>query len=324
MISRVAESCFWLQRYMERIENAARLLEANLSFVLDVSVPLREQWRPFIVVSGEEKRFVEYHGEDALEDGDLVQHYLTWDERNPVAIHTSLRWARENARTIREAISDEMWETINEFFLWIGGPKSKRLWQRDRAGFYARIKETCLLFYGVCHNTMLHEEPFDFMRLGMLLERAGQTARILDVKHHALGPTKGDIETPAESAQWLAILRSCGANEGFFKSQAGAVTGPAVAEFLLLEDSFPRSVLHCLDRAWNFMRRIRPERDDVPGVRSSTLLRRLRDRLRSLTIQEIVEAGIHEELTRIVDGTMEICGAVHADYFDPKVAEMAR
>ncbi len=323
MISRVAESCFWLHRYMERAENAARLLEVNLSFVLDASVPSHERWRPFIVVCGEEERFLEFHGEEAIEDGEMVQEYLTWDERNPVAIQSSLRWARENARTIRETISDEMWETLNAAWLWIGGRSARRLFQRDRWAFYVKVKETCQLFHGICHNTVLHEEPFDFMRLGMLLERAGQTARILDVKHHAFGPTLGEVETAVEAAQWLAILRNCGANESFFKRSSESVTGPAVAGFLLLENAFPRSVLHCLDRAWNFLQRIRHSDDAEVGEESATLLRALRDRLRNLSIETILQEGeIHEELTRVVDGTSDVCRAIHADYFDPKVPEL--
>lgn len=319
MISRVAECCFWMLRYVERVENTARLLQVNLSLVLDVSLPLLEQWQPLIIVTGEEERFTKLIGKQALGDGEAVQDYLVWDERNPMSMVTCLRWARENARTIRETISVEMWESFNEFWLWLTGRTARRLWNRDRHAFYDHIRDSCQLFHGICHNTMLHEEPFDFMRLGMLLERSAQIARILDVKHHTLGPTTGDRETPVEAAQWLAILRSCSAGESFRRRTGSSLTGPAVAGFLLLEPAFPRSILHCLDRASNFMSRIRPP--DLPelGERSEMLVRKALSLVQSRTMDDILKAGIHEELTRIIDTTTEVCGAVHDDYFDPSI-----
>ncbi|MCC6750196.1 MAG: alpha-E domain-containing protein [Deltaproteobacteria bacterium] len=317
MISRVAESCFWLHRYLERMENTARMLEVNHWFLMDIHLPRHERWRPVLIVAGEQPRFDAAFGTSASENGEDVQRYLTWDEECPVAIRTSLRGARENARTIRDTISHEMWEALNGLWIWAESSAARRLYEKDRTAFYAHVKESCQLFMGLCHNTMLHEEPFDFMRLGMLLERAGQTARILDVKHHQLGNGSSGHEGPADLAQWIAILRACSAYESFFRRSRGLVTGRAVAEFLLLEPAFPRTVLHCLDRAWNFLRRIRPREPAHVGAHSAALLSRLLDSLKGRTMAELLEKDIHQELTRVIDDASAVCLAIHEDYFDP-------
>ena len=323
MISRVAESCFWLFRYMERVENVARLLDVNLLLVLDANLKEQERWRPVLIVAGEEPRFVELHSAREADNAERVQEYMTFDEQNPVSIASSLRWARENARGIREAISLEMWEALNAFWLWLG-ETGKRRFGRDRHDFYSRVKEQCALFHGLTHNTVMHNEPFNFMRLGMLLERANQTARVLDVKYHALGPTLADRESLAESAEWLALLRSCSGYESFFKQPGAQLAGPAIAGFLMLEQDFPRSVMYCISRAVNFMRRVQGDGASPIGERSAFALNALNDHLAQAAIAKMVgvEAGIHKELTHIVEECATICDAIRVDYFDPPIPRM--
>ena len=317
MISRVAEACFWLNRYVERAENSARLLSVNRSFVLDVDLPASERWRPIVVVAGAQQRMAQLRGETAMEDGEQVQEYLTWSKDNPVSIYSSIRWARENARTIREVISLEMWETINAFWHYLSGGPGRRQYRGDPDAVYRRVREFASLFQGIGHNTMLHEEPFDFMRLGMLLERAGWTARILDVKHHMLASLDGLAEQRAlESAHSMALLRSCSATEPFFKQVQESPSARQVVAFLLLAPNLPRSVQHCLDRTENFLRRLRPD-NHATGERSMALLQGLLADLRTLELPDGLGGVLHEELTKIIDRTLEICNAVHQDYFDP-------
>ena len=180
-----------------------------------------------------------------------------------------------------------------------------------------RSGKPAAILAGVTQHTMLHDEPFDFMRLGMLLERAGQVCRMLDIKYHALGPTSQLPESPAEAAQWLAILRSCSASEAFFKRMSVSPRGPAVAGFLLLEPAFPRSVMHCLTRAWHFMRRIRPS-DSPIGQRSSTLMQNLLRSVRTTSIDRLLERGLHLESDRIGERVAEISQAIAQDYFSPE------
>ncbi len=321
MISRVAESCFWLNRYVERVEVLARMLGVNLAFQLDVDLADTERWRPLVIVTGQEEDFLKRTERDRVDDPERVQEYLTWSDENPSSLYSSLRAARENARTVRETISLEMWETLNDLWVWLGDRAARRLYQGDRQAFYARLRDQCLLFHGVALATMLHEDPFEFMRLGTALERAGQTARVLDVKHHSVGPTTEADETPTEVAQWLAILRFCSGVEPFLKRRTAAPSGRSVAEFLLFDRAFARSVLHNLDRTGNFLRLVRPPGRSAGqseiGSRSLRLFQEARDHLASMTIDAVLAEGLHETLTWIVDITAELSEAIHADFFDP-------
>ena len=315
MIARVAESCFWLHRYIERVDNMARLMAVNFNFMLDVPPGVIERWRPLLVVAGEEERYLSLHGPESIDDGERVQQYLIWEQENPVSALNSLKWARENGRTIRETLSLEAWTVLNRFWLWMGSNEARELYVYERATFYERVREHCQLFHGVCHDTLLHEEPFEFMRLGMFLERAAQTARILDTKFHAVGPTREEGETSIEAAEWIAILRSCSAYEPFFKRAGGSLSGPAVAGFLLFDPAFPRSVMHCLMRGWNFLTLIGGETTRLKRCESARLLDQLMSRLRTRTIHQVIEHGLHEELTCIVEGLAAVCHAVESDYF---------
>lgn len=321
MIARVAESCFWLHRYVERVDNMGRLMGVNYTFLLDVPGAVVERWRPLLVVAGVEDDFARDVGEQFVEDGERVQHYLVFDERNPVSAWNSLSWARENARTIRETLSLEAWTVINRFWLWMRSDEARALYAAERATFYERMRESCQLFHGVCSDTLLHEEAFEFMRLGMFLERGAQTARILDTKYHAVGPTHEEGETSAELAEWIAILRSCSAYEPFFKRAAGNLTGKSVAGFLLLDEAFPRAVVHCLARAWNFLQLIGGEGPGAAGRRSAGLLVDMLTRLRSRSIDEVIESGLHDELTEIVEQLAVLCESVQDDYFSGRIPE---
>ena len=257
MISRVADSCFWLTRYLERVDTWSRLLDVTSSFSLDVGIDGAARWRPLVIVVGQEEDFLARHGEEEFSNGELVQRYLVWDEAQPFSIYNSLRAARENARTIREVMSVELWGAINDSWLWLNGRAAKRAFERERDAFYARLCSDCMMFHGICYSTMLHEDPFTFMKLGRALERVGQTARILDVRHHALGESAEGVESPVDAAEWLAILRSCSAYEPFFKRASNVLSGTAVAQFMIFDRTFPRSVLHNLDRARGLLLRLR-------------------------------------------------------------------
>lgn len=315
MIARVAESCYWLMRYVERTDATARLLRVHAGLVLDTTLPHSRTWRPLLIVLGEEPRFLDLHGLRAARDGEAVQEYLVWDEANLSSIMSSVRLAREGARTVRETVSLEMWNVLNDLWIWIRDGRGRGLYERERPAFYEDVSQRCHLFHGASHNTMLHEEPFDFMRLGLNLERAGQTTRILDLQHHALGPREEAHESAADAVEWIAILRSCAAYEPFFKKRTSPLSGPAVAEFLLKEAAFPGSVLHALNRAENFLNRIRTDADPTIGRRSSESLAELTRDVEALEVDEVLDQGIHETLTSIIDRVTEVSSAVQADYF---------
>lgn len=317
MISRVAGCCFWMHRYVERAENLCRLLKVNRSFLLDVPEGVADRWFPLIIVSGEQERFAELHPPAAGDDGELVEAYLTWEERSPVSVMTSMRWARENARTTREVISLEMWETLNDLWVDLSRGKARRRYDTDRDTFYKRLRDGCDLFLGLSEQTLLDEEPLDFMRLGMWLERASQTARMLDVKHHTLGPSRADRESPVELAQWSALLYSCSASEAYYKRVPSKPDGRSIAAFLLQDPALPRSVLGCLLRARATLERIRTEGRPELGDEPAALLDGLIDRLRTRDIDTIFGQSIHDELTNAIDTTAAICASIDRAYFDP-------
>ena len=322
MISRVAEACFWLQRHMERADAMARLLRVNRSFVLDAGIEAERKWYPLLIVSGEDERFDGAHPTEARADGDLVQEHLAWERDNPVSIATAVYWARENARTIREVISLDMWEVLNDLWHWLREGSGRRMYRRDPDAFYRRVSEAAATFHGVCHNTMVHETAFDFMRLGLLLERAGQTARVVDVHHHTFDAARTSTEIALAELQWLALLRTCSAATPYLRKNRGALSGHEVGAFLVLEQTFPRAVLHCLVRAQNFLARVRPGPDR--GERSWAMLQDLVSSFEGATAATLHERGIHQVMTAIVDGTSETCEAIHADYFArPSVAAVS-
>ena len=188
MISRVADHCFWFGRYVERAESTARLLATTHNLALDAELDPEACWRPVVVVAGEEERYGGAYG-----DGDRVESFLCWDEDNGVSIRRSVAGARWNARSIREVVSLEAWETINELHLWLGSEAARAQWAGHRHDFYRQVRSSTQLCLGLLRSTMLHDTVLDFMWLGVLLERVGQTARLLDVHHHAFGDSQSEV-----------------------------------------------------------------------------------------------------------------------------------
>lgn len=324
MISRVAESCFWLYRYIERMDSTARMVDVNFTFTLDSQLEGREAWLPLLLVTGEAPRFTEQHP-DGIEDGELVQRYLTWDRENPVSILSSAYWARESARTIRESISREMWECLNRTWLWLDQGAGPRFYERDRSGFFERIKEAAQLFRGVTADTMLHEEPYDFMRLGMQIERAGMTARILDVKHEMLAVAGEQLrETPRDFAQWHAILRTCSGIEPFLKRGA-AFKPSAIVAFLMGDEAFPRAIRHCLQESQRMLGRIRDhgveKGREVPGGSCAQELERLVAHISAAKGSRGDSALLHATLTEIIDALAEVADDLHRCFFAPSMPD---
>jgi uncharacterized alpha-E superfamily protein len=318
VISRVADHCFWFGRYLERAESAARLLHVTGNLSLDAELTAEQCWLPVVIVSGEREHFFEKHGPDAAGDGDTVQRYMTWDDDNLTSILRSVTAARENARSIREVVSIEAWETVNELYLWMSSPDARADFDKDRVGFYRHIRSGVQLCLGLLRSTMLHDTPLDFIWLGVMLERVGQTARVLDVHHHAFTSLTGRQEV-VETALWLSLLRACSGFEPFMKRNLGRVTGDAVASFLVFESDFPRSIRFCLDAASDrFFRHIRPLQPSassaLPGADTAARLEALAGWLRARA-GEPLGAGIHELLTHVVDETAAVCLGLSRELF---------
>lgn len=316
MISRVADCCFWFGRYIERTEATARLLHVTRNLSLDAALEPRQCWIPVVIVSGEEAHFVEKHGADVPNDvvGQRVEQHMTWETENFSSLLSSVAAARENARSIREVVSLEVWEAVNEMYLWLLSDLARAEYHNARYSFYKRLRQGCQLITGLLRSTMLHELPLNFIWLGMLLERASQTARVVDVHHHAL-MLRERTHQVVETALWLSLLRACAAYEPFTKRNRGRVTGDAVAAFLIFEPLFPKSIAYSVHEAWCRFAVIRPpEQADLPGGLTQARLHAL-DRW----VTEHAERGagddIHELLTHVVDEIAAICTGLSRELF---------
>jgi uncharacterized alpha-E superfamily protein len=312
MISRVADHCFWLGRYIERTESTARVLSVTRALALDGELTAQQAWAPVVIVSGQDAEFQKEHGAAAHDDGELVQRYLARDLDNPVSIACSVAAARENARSVREVIAQEVWEVINELHLWLRSSAADADWAGHRHGFYRRVRNSSQLLLGLLRSTMLHDTPLDFIWLGMLLERTGQTARLLDVHHHAL--TQLSTHQVVETALWLSLLRACSGFEPFMKRYQGRVANGAVASFLILERRFPRSIRYCVGSAYDRLCAIRPPADaHLPGGGAVETLHAFDAWVDALTPQDLAGAAIHDVLTHVVDEVSSVCDKIGSE-----------
>jgi uncharacterized alpha-E superfamily protein len=300
MLSRVAHSLYWMSRYIERAENIARLLEVNLQFILDFrgydDVHLKEHWGSILASSGDNELF-EKHYEAA--DSRSVTEFFAFDLRNPNSIFACVFSARENARMIRDQISIEMWETINELYLFLKSRSTTDVWAEGPDEFFQDIKRNSHLFQGLTDSTYSRSEGWEFIQFGKFIERANKTARILDVKYHILLPNVADVGGALDTAQWQAVLRSASALEAYRRFYVREILPWKVAEFLIFSDSFPRSVYFCLTQIDEFLRKILGESGARPRTEAARLSRRLLVNLQSLTIDEVLKEGLHEFLAEV-------------------------
>ncbi|MEZ4266861.1 MAG: alpha-E domain-containing protein [Myxococcota bacterium] len=312
MISRVADHCFWLGRYLERTESTSRMLFVTANLALDTEIASSDVWRPVIIVSGEEERFLERFDEERAGDAETVQDYLTWDPQCGVSLLASIDAARWNARAMREVISLEVWETVNELHLWLRTDAARGLWTDGRYDFYRHINRQVQLVLGQIHGTMLHNHAMDFIWMGVLLERTGQTARTLDVHHHVLTQLEARAADPGVGmVLWPSLLRACSALEPFMKSSGGVISGRRVADFLLLEREFPRSVRFCVRRSWECLSRIRPPTAaNLPGGETLERVRALDAWMQGISTEGLSHDRFHDILTHVVDETASICAGL--------------
>jgi uncharacterized alpha-E superfamily protein len=292
MLSRVADSLYWMSRYIERAENVARFIGVNLNLMLDSPLTDHEQWYPLVVTTGDEEAFQARYKDEGQES---VVQFLVADSQNPNSISSCLQKARENARTVREAVSSEMWEELNSFYLMVQSRLHHPLDAHSLVHLCRQIRMASHLFVGVTDHTMSHGEAWHFIRLGRMLERADKTARILDVKYYILLPKVEDVGTPYDSILWTALLKSASAYE-MYRKRFSDIQPDKVVEFLVTDPEFPRSMRFCLVRAEESLRFITRSTPGTYANPAEQQLGRLRSELDYANIQEIIKSGLHEYL----------------------------
>ncbi len=314
MLSRTADHLFWMARYTERAENTARMLDVNIQTqLLPQSVEAAEQsWRALLGISELLPAFDAKYGILSRKD---VLDFMVCDPMNPSSIMSCLTSARENARAVRGTLTTEVWETQNTTWLEMAGLLKDGILDRDPSEFFEWVKHRSHLSRGVTIGTMLKDEAFYFIRLGTFLERADNTARLLDVKFHG---ADGEQRTASEMDyyHWAAVLRSVSAFETYRKTYRDVITPERVAELLILRGEMPRSLMACLCEVVDNLAQVR---NDV-SRETERFAGRLHAGLRFNSIDDIMQRGLHDYLTEFLEQVYELGNRVSRDFLVPLVA----
>ncbi|MBV8733105.1 MAG: alpha-E domain-containing protein [Acidobacteriia bacterium] len=310
LLSRVAESVYWMARYIERAENVARFVGVNLHLRIDLPQGDINGWQALIDTSGDAAVFLERYRAATPEH---VLEFLVFDTQNRNSILSCVRSARENARSVRETISSEMWEEINSFHLMLFN-ESVRPGPDSLPEFFQRMRRSCHLFQGITDATMTHNEAWHFIQLGRELERADKTTRLLDVKYFILLPSASDVGTPYDDIQWSAVLKSVSGFEMYRKAH-GRIVPVRIVEFLLLDSDFPRAVSHCVAAADRSLHAITGTPPGSYSCASEQRMGLLRSDLAYAQVEAILAGGLHEFLDGLQAKMNRIDECILEDFF---------
>jgi uncharacterized alpha-E superfamily protein len=325
MLSRTADHLFWMARYMERAENTARMLDVNYqTALLPQSAEAAEQgWRGLLGISELTDDYAKRHGAVSARG---VMDYMLNDERNPSSIVGCLRAARENARAVRGTLTTEVWETTNQTWLEFRRMQATNALERDPSAMFEWVKFRSHLSRGVTYGTMLQDEAFHFLRIGTFLERADNTARLLDVKFHSTPNTvPGEFHGNARNGgavreggeadfyHWSAILRSVSGFEVYRKVYRNVIQPEKVAELLILRADMPRSLVACMNEVVANLRLVANEQSNDTLRRAG----RLRADLAYGRIDEILATGLHAYLTQFLDRVGDLGVGISRDFLVP-------
>jgi uncharacterized alpha-E superfamily protein len=310
MLSRVADSLYWINRYVERAENISRFVEVSEAMALDCPPGSAEPWLPLVDASGDRELFDRLYPTGGA---DQVVEFLVRAEDNPNSVVNCIAIARENARQIREVITTEMWEQLNDIYWTL--LDNEGFWKQPPQEQLRDIRRACQLFYGITDATLSRDLSWQFSRLGRVLERAEKTTRILDVKYFLLLPSPDEVGGVLDELQWISLLRSAGAYQMFRQSRQQAIEPKAVASFLLLDPIFPRSVRYCLGRINDTLKIVRGQAvpgapDDLECLSGLTLARWSYTR-----IDELVAEGLHESIDALQSDLNRLHDLIEQRYF---------
>lgn len=311
MLSRVADSVYWMSRYLERAEHTARLLDVNLNLTLDQGPNSGARPQQLLL---ESLKITLPESGPSLEDAYSVSRYLTFDRTTSSTIVSCISLARENARQVREQVSSEMYEQLNRLYLKVRATDIEEEWHQQPYEFYADVKESCHLIQGLINETMSHGEAWQFIRVGRSLERAGATANLLRAHCSSLLDEAGDGATAADYLEWVGLLKSCTSFEAYCREYTADLRPGQIVEFLLLEEETPRSVRFCANSIQSALESI----SEMTGRRKDSRLMRAAGKLRALLdyaqTDEILASGLSGFLTNVGAGCGDIHSALYATY----------
>ena len=313
MLSRTADHLYWMSRYTERAENTARMLDVNyqMSLLPQSTQTIENAWRAMLEISELTEHYASRH--ESVTPAGVIQ-FMVSDVDNLSSIVRCLQAARENARAVRGAITTELWETINT--TWLDAQRMMRegIMQRSPSDFFEWVKFRSHLTRGVHNGTMMRDEVYDFIQIGTFLERADNTARLLDVKFLAAAASKNErLDNVDEFYYWAAILRSVSAFENYRKVYRDIITPERIAELLILNLNMPRSLAACLQEVVETLTRIRNNHSRGTQLAALSLFSTIRDQ----TIEEILEIGVHEYLTDFLTQINDVGLGISKDFLVP-------
>lgn len=318
MLSRTADHLFWMSRYTERAENTARMLDVNYqtSLLPQSNAVAQAGWQGLLSISELKPAYEAKYPGHSINPTDVMD-FMVRDEQNPSSIISCLQNARENARAVRGSLTTEVWETQNQTYLEVLRMLKSGDFKRDPAQFFEWVKFRSHLSRGVTLGTMLQDEAFHFLRLGTFLERADNTARLVDVKFHAV---KTDFMGAADEKDqeydfyhWSAILRSVSGFEVYRKVYRDVIRPERVAELLILRPDMPRSLLGCLNEVMSNLAMVSSD----PASETRRRAGKLRADLQYSQIDEILATGLHAFLTQFLDRVNEIGAHISREFLVP-------
>ena len=317
MLSRTADHLFWMSRYTERAENTARLLDVNYqtSLLPQSTADVQTGWRGLLSISELKPAYAAHYGESITAQD--VMDFMVRDEKNPSSIVSCLKNARENARAVRGTLTTEVWETQNQTYLEVIRMLRAGDFERDPGKFFEWVKFRSHLSRGVTSGTMLQDEAYHFLRVGTFLERADNTARLVDVKFHAIQSdfpnVAGEEEQEHDFYHWSAILRSVSAFEVYRKVYRDVIKPERVAELLILRPDMPRSLLACLNELITNLSMVTSD----PLSETQRRAGKLRSDLQYARIDEILSAGLHAFLMQFLDRVNELGAHISREFLVP-------
>lgn len=310
MLSRVAESIYWMGRQVERAENLARFIEVTLHLILDQPEDMVEPWSPLVEVTGETEWFKEKYGQATAEN---VVRFLAFDLDYHSSMKTCLQLARENARSVRESLSSESFEQLNEFYHFVNSASESALTD-PTADFFDQIRRHALMWSGTIDSTMSHDIAWHFLNFGRLMERADKTSRILDVKYFNLLPKVEDVGTAVDDLQWSALLLAVSGSEAY-RRQYHLIDLEKIVEFFLFHTDFPRSVRYCIDGASDSLEEIVKSSGLTGSIPAVAAMHSLQDKLATADVRNILDGGIHQFVDWLQCELNQIGSSLNSDLF---------
>jgi len=306
MLSRVAENLYWFARYKERAENTARLINVNTNLVLDLPKAANLGWEPIIEILGSAEQ---YHATHDNAEERTVLRYLILDANNPVSIYTSLAMARENCRTIRDFVPREAWELVNDAWLFAKNNAQQGISRRGRHSFLQGIITRVQTLTGMLAGTMLHDQGYNFVKMGRNLERADMTTRIIDVRTATLLEDLHEDLTPYENIQWMSVLKSLTAYQMYRRNIQVRVRRPDVLKFLLQERHFPRAFYHAICEVEGCLNEL-PRNEEALAA-----LAVLQKKVLSAKLNRLKQERLHKFIDELQLGLANVHTVVDKTYF---------